>query len=452
MKFIRIILSWKIDLFPDKIVDFYKLDFDRFVKDVKKYWENSRDFELLDLFESGLYIHDEWVKFNRFLLKWDITEELDGNPLSILKNDNSDYLIEEIGKMKNVEKEINIEVDKTRYEFFFYRNGIGILRGDWTLKVPDNFDYRLLENFDCSIGDYFEKKTERKDFGSKLSQAINKIIISLKMALAAQMADIDADEIHKVVDWDDLYIIRDPSIKGKEDITRFLSDYQILHGLKEEERENLFSMTENGHLVIGYDGAILFVLDDFFDKSKIETIAKLMDIAGSYVQSLFSTNVKLREWMGNKNNLFPNSIKDIEKNIAFMREYTHYVNLLLSDSSTEFIAMDKETNNILSASYRHWNYETIKGDIQKKSSIIADITRNMYSESISKKSDILNEIIFIFTILTFSAVIATLIQVIDFENYIFPLELRILLVFAGTLTLAVLTGIYVLSKIRVSNK
>lgn len=76
----------------------------------------------------------------------------------------------------------------------------------------------------------------------------------------------------------------------------------------------------------------------------------------------------------------------------------------------------------------------------------------MYSESISKKSDILNEIIFIFTILTFSAVIATLIQVIDFENYIFPLELRILLVFAGTLTLAVLTGIYVLSKIRVSNK
>ena len=133
------------------------------------------------------------------------------------------------------------------------------------------------------------------------------------MALAAQMADIDADEIHKVVDWDDLYIIRDPSIKGKEDITRFLSDYQILHGLKEEERENLFSMTENGHLVIGYDGAILFVLDDFFDKSKIETIAKLMDIAGSYVQSLFSTNVKLREWMGNKNNLFPNSIKDIEK-------------------------------------------------------------------------------------------------------------------------------------------
>jgi len=32
MKFIRVILSWKIDLFPDKIVDFYKLDFDRFVK------------------------------------------------------------------------------------------------------------------------------------------------------------------------------------------------------------------------------------------------------------------------------------------------------------------------------------------------------------------------------------------------------------------------------------
>jgi|GEM_PF-4650658 len=427
---VRVILSWKIDIFPDNIVDFFDVEFDEFVGNLRKI--DSGEMKEIDVSKTNLYLHDEWMEFNKIILSWDVTSKIDSNPFSL-------------ANMPKIENVIRVDYEKTKFTFFFYRNGMGILRGEWLLKLPNDYDYNLLEYFDTRIGDYLELSIEEGKFDNKISSGINSIIKNLKQALSSKVKTQEENTFYKVIDWDDIYIIRDKNIEPSE----FLGKYKILHGLEKSDWKNLLTINgEYAHLVIGYDGSILFLIDDSFDEYKIYNIVQLMEIAGSYIQAIFSLNKKLRKWIGKKEHLFPNSTTEIDAIIKDARKCVHYLNILASDSNPEFIAADKENNNILSACYDNWNYKPTLEDAQKKSSIISNTTSDLYSEIMTKKSDVLNKIVLVFTIITFSATIATLIEVIDFKNNIFPLYYRITIIFVGTVISIIFMGIYALLKIE----
>ena len=429
MNALRIILAWKIDLYPDRIIDFYELDFEQLAQAL------TRDVDpaptLIDLKTQDLYLHDQWLHWNRLIPSWNLSSEIDFDPSSVLPETLTDTFV--------------AQPAKTACTLWLHPSGVLVLRADWGIHVRDDFDYRSLEELTRLIGDYYHPDAlapiahELAPLFGRLRTAMNKRIPNQVRISSTSPHDYD------VIDWDQLYVL--PECAAPNGVTSFLEEHRLLHGLRDDAYDNLLT-TGFGHLVIGYDGSVFIVRDQECAQRKATQIAQLMEIAGGYVQAMYATNIKLRGWVGDSNHLFPKTTQKLQSNVEQARRCGHYVDLLTSDANSEFIAADQEHSNILSACYRHWKYETTLGETTRKAGIVAQVSADLHGSALSKKASILNSLVIFFTIITFSSVVATVIEAIDFENTLLALTARGLLILSGTLGTGVLILVYLLIRGR----